>query len=71
MKEVLNMSLCKNCRYYRRKENDKYPKCYFKPKAPGDIPPCEEVLIHLYEDDFEEYYDEEDYDMEEISYGNL
>lgn len=52
------MSPCKNCIYYRREENDKYPRCYFKPKAPGDIPPCEE-------DDFEEYYDEEDYDMEE------
>lgn len=43
------MSPCKNCIYYRREENDKYPRCYFEPKAPGDIPPCEE-------DDFEEYH---------------
>ena len=67
----MNMSPCNSCIYYRREENDKYPRCYFEPKAPGDIPPCEEVLIHLYEDDFEEYCDEEDYDMEEMSYESL
>lgn len=43
------MSTCKNCIYYRREENDKYPRCCFEPKAPGNIPPCEE-------DDFEECY---------------
>lgn len=54
------MSPCMNCIYYRRGEYDKYPICYFVPIAPDDIPPCEE-------DGFDEYYDEEDYDMEEDS----
>lgn len=33
---------CKDCNYCWKEDYEDYSSCKWEPKAPGDIPPCEE-----------------------------
>ena len=65
---VQNTLECKDCNYYWKDEDDKFPRCHFQAMHGDpswlDIPPCEEDWFE--EVTAEEYYG---YDEEEDGYN--
>lgn len=33
---------CTDCCYCWKEETDNYPHCHWEPRAPDEVPPCEE-----------------------------
>lgn len=33
---------CRDCAYLWKDDGEKYPRCHWESRAPGDVPPCEQ-----------------------------
>lgn len=53
---------CKNCPYCWLAEDEKYERCHWTPKAPGEMAPCESQYDDEPEDyrEFYEFSDEQE-----------